>query len=163
MNRPGFTLLETLLAVTLTAAVGIAALALTNLQAHVSATARAQERSLALVTETARLLDDDLLQATAQGYGRFEITEGGALHLVTGCRLPGDAAGLADVEWRFDAANGRVLRTATPMAGGDAAVRVIGDGWRRFAITLDHDVLWLDGRAGEADVPWHLPLWTEGR
>lgn len=164
MRHAGFTLLETLLAISLTASVGIAALSLTVMQARLGATARAQEEVLALVTETVRLLDDDLLLAVkhpATGHRRFQILEQGALRVVTSCHLPGEPPGLQEVVWRFDAATGTALRIATPLEGGGAVTRRVGRAWTMFSLSRDHDLLWLDGRIGTSDIPWRLPLWSE--
>jgi len=164
MRRAAFTLLETLLAVSLTASVGIAALSLTTMQARVGAAARAQEESLALVTETVRLLDEDLLLAVPHPeFDRIQLLAGGVLRLATSCRLPGEPPGVHEVVWRFDAASGAVLRTSIPLGGGEASTRVVGRTWRAFAIELDQQTLWLNGRVGASDILWRLPLWTEIR
>jgi hypothetical protein len=162
MTRAAFTLLETMLAIGLTSAVGLAALSLNTMQARLGTAARAQEENLALITETVRLLDDDLvLAASHPTYGRFQVLDGGALRLMTSCRLPGEPPGLHEVVWRFDAATGAVLRSSTPLGGGEATTRPVGWAWKLFAIGLDHDRLWLDGRIGASEEPWRLPLWTE--
>jgi hypothetical protein len=161
MNRLGFTLLETMLAIALTGSVGIAALSLNTMQARLGTVARAQEVDLALVTETVRLLDDDLLLAASHPtYGRFQVLPGGALRLMTSNRLPGETAGLHEVVWRFDVASGAVLRTSTPLGGGMATTRPVGGSWRLFAIALDRDLLWLDAQLN-SDKHWRLPLWKE--
>lgn len=162
MRRNAFTLLETLLATSLAASVGIAALSLTSLQARVATAARTQEESLALVSETVRLLNEDLLLAVIQPpFGRFRVLEHGALRLVTSCRLPGEEPGLHEVVWRFDVPSGNVLRSSTPLGGGAGSTGSVGHGWKAFAITVDHDALWLDGRIGDAAIPWSVPLWSE--
>lgn len=162
MRRGAFTLLETLLAISLTVSVGIAALALTTAQARIAAAAHAQEESLALVTETVRLLDDDLVLAVKQpGYGRFRIVESGGLRLLTSSRLPGEAAGLHEVEWRYDTVNARVLRTSSPRDGGAATTRAVGHGWKAFAIASERDDLWVEAVIGASPERWRLPLWTE--
>ncbi len=161
MSR-AFTLLETLLATSLAASVGIAALSLTSMQARIGTAARRQEASLALITETARLLNDDLVQAAnQQPFGRFRLLERGGLRLVTSCRLPGEDPGLHEVVWRFDEPSGRVLRISTPLGGGASTTRTVGRAWTAFAIEADHEVLWLDGRIGDSAIPWRLPLWTD--
>lgn len=163
MRRAAFTLLETLLAISLTVSVGIAAVAMTTMQARLSATARTQEEALAVITETARLLDDDLLLAVKPpGSDRFQVLETGALRLVTACQLPGDPPGLHRVVWSLDAASGTVLRSATPLGGGETTVHRIGGAWQAFAVGVDHDALWLYGRLGAASDLWRLPLWTDG-
>lgn len=162
MTRTGFTLLETMLAIALTGSVGIAALSLNTMQARISTVARAQEEDLALITETVRLLDDDLLLAANHPtYGRFQVLPGGAMRLMTSSRLPGESAGLHEVVWRFDAASGAVLRTSTPLGGGEATTRPVGRSWKLFAIALEGEHLWLHGRLG-SDERWHLPLWKDG-
>lgn len=162
MRRAAFTLLETLLATSLAASVGIAALSLTSLQARVATAARAQEESLALISETVRLLDEDLLLAVQQQpFGRFRVLENGVLRLVTSCRLPGEDPGLHEVVWRFDQASGRVLRSSIPLGGSLATTRAVGHGWKSFAIEADRDGIWLLGRIGDAAIPWRLPVWTE--
>lgn len=160
--RRAFTLLETLLAITLTGAVGIAALALNTMQARIGTAARAQEEDLALISETVRLLDDDLVLADLHPtFGRCQVLDGGALRLMTSCRLPGEPSGLHEVVWRFDAATGTVLRTSTPLAGGAVAVRRLGHGWRRFAVALDREILWLDAQTAAGGAGWRLPLWRD--
>ena len=161
MTRSGFTLLETMLAIALTGSVGIAALSLNTMQARIGTVARAQEEDLALITETVRLLDDDLLLAAIHPtYGRFQVLSGGAMRLMTSNRLPGEPAGLHEVVWRFDAATGTVLRTSTPLGGGDATTRPVGHNWKLFAIVPERDLLWLHGRLGSDR--WRLPLWMDG-
>ena len=160
--RRAFTLLELLLAISLTGAVGIAALALNTMQARIGSAARVQEEGLALIAETVRLLDEDLvLAASHPSYGRFQVLPGGALRLMTSCRLPGEPPGLHEVVWRFDAATGTALRTSTPLAGGEATTRSVGRSWRQFAITLERDILWLNGQTGSASERWRLPLWKD--
>jgi hypothetical protein len=162
MSRAGFTLLETMLAIALTGSVGIAALSLNTMQARIGTVARAQEEDLALITETVRLLDDDLLLAANHPtYGRFQLLAGGAVRVMTSSRLPGEPAGLHEVVWRFDAASGAVLRTSTPLGGGEATTRPVGRTWKLFAITLERDLLWLNGRL-RSDERWRLPLWKDG-
>lgn len=162
MTRAAFTLLETLLTISLTAAVGIAAVTLMTVQARVGAAAHAQEDALAQITETARLLDGDLLLAARlPGRGRFQIREHGDLRLVTACRLPGETAGPHEVVWHFEPAAGMVFRTSVPQDGGEAITRPIGRGWKAFAVWRDRDRLWLDARLDVADIPWRIPLWTE--
>lgn len=162
MRRSAFTLLETLLAISLTSAVGIAAVSLTTLQARVGTAAKAQEAALNLATETVRLLDEDLLLAVKHPvYGRFALTEDGGLRLTTTCHLPGEAPGLAEVVWRWDAAAGTLLRTSTPLGGGAPISRRVGGGWTAWAISLDQDLLWMDGRIGATGAAWRLPLWSE--
>lgn len=164
MRTCGFTLLETLLAISLTVSVGIAALSLTTMQARVGAAARAQEETLALITETVRLLDEDLLLAVQQpAYGRFLVQEPGALRLVTSCRLPGESAGLREILWHFDAAAGTALRSSTPLAGGVTTTRAVGRDWKWFSLELDQEALFLNGRIGTSAEPWRLPLWTESQ
>jgi hypothetical protein len=164
MNRAAFTLLETLLATSLAASVGIAALSLTSMQARIGAAARMQEAALALISETERLLDDDILLAVTQPpFGRYRLLEHGALQLVTSNRLPGESPGLHEVTWRFDEAAGALLRISTALDGGAVATRTVGRSWKAYAIVLDHDVLWLTGRIGDSTIAWQLPLWMETR
>lgn len=162
MNRSAFTLLETLLVISLTATVGIAALSLTVFQARLASSARAQEDALALATETVRLLDEDLLLSVKQPtYGRFQVLVHGGLRLVTSNGLPGEAPEPREVVWRFDATTGAVVRTSTSLHGGATTSRTIGRPWRAFAIVQDQGALWLRGRIGISDDIWNLPLWTE--
>ncbi|MEK7415633.1 MAG: type II secretion system protein [Planctomycetota bacterium] len=162
MRQAAFTLLETLLAITLTASVGIAAVSLTTMQARVGVAARTQEEALACITETVRLLDDDLLLSVKQArYGRFEILEHGDLRLVTSCCLPGDLPDLREVVWHFDAPSGTLFRTSTPLHGGVVMTRPVGRDWKIFLIELDHDTLLLTGRVGASEQIWRVPLWSE--
>ena len=164
MRRSAFTLLEMVLAVAMTGSVAIAALSLTSMQARIGTAARAQEETLALVTETVRLLDDDLvLAAMHPSYGRFQVLDGGALRMMTASRLPGEPTGLHEVIWRFDPAAGTVLRTSTPLSGGRSTARAVGLRWKAFAIRLDHEQLWLHGRCDRSEDLWRVPLWTDGR
>lgn len=162
MKSAGFTLLELLLAISLTASVGLAALSLTTMQGRLGAAARIQEESLALITESVRLVNDDLLGAVRHPvYGRYLLQEQGSLRLVTTCRLPDEDPGLHEVVWRFDAAQGAVLRTSIPLDGGRTLTRAVGRGWTGFAIVSTQNALWLDARLGTSDIPWRVPLWTE--
>jgi hypothetical protein len=156
----GFTLLETMLAIALTATIGIAALSLVRMQARLAAAARLQEASLVQVTETVRLLGEDLTLAVRRGQDRFTITEGG-LRLSTLARLPGEAAGLRAVDWRRDAASGRLMRTSVPIAGGAESTRRVGGPWASAHFSAEDGVLWLRGSIADGQ-PWSLPLWSEG-
>jgi type II secretion system protein J len=159
--RRGFTLLEVLLAIGLTGVVGIAAISLQTMQARVGTATRAQEEALAEITETLRLLDDDLVLALpAETRHRFQVEEG-ALRLLTSCRLPGDERGVHEVRWSFDAASGALLRSSTPRAGGPATVRSVGRLWQACAFRTEGEALWLEGRLGANGQAWRLPLWTE--
>lgn len=159
-RRAGFTLLELLLAISLTSAVAIAAVSLTLFQARIAAASRTQAETLALVTETIRVLNDDLLLAVRQpGQGRAQFGEGGTLRLVTSRRLPGEEPGLREVVWGWDADSGSVLRTALA-PGRPPSTRRVGGGWTAFAIESAQDRLWLRGSVGDGP-DWRLPLWTE--
>jgi hypothetical protein len=155
-----FTLLETLLTATLTVSVGIAALSLTTLQARLGTAARAQEEALALTTETARLIDDDLVLAVPHPeLGRFQVLADGSLRLTTSAS-PAETLGLQEVLWRFDAQTGTVQRVST-RPGQAPTARLVGAGWRSFAVVLDHRTLWLAARHGETGPELRLPLWTD--
>lgn len=112
MNRVrGFTLIEVLLAVSL----------LTMLASAAISWAVAQRRSGALVEERLerleqalacrRLIDDDLIQATDPG-ALIRPAEDGVLHVVTLNRVPGEAAGSHQVEWRYAADQHGLLRVS---------------------------------------------------
>lgn len=157
--RRAFTLLEVLLAISLTGVVGIAAMSLQTMQARIGEAARTREEALAVLCETVRLLDDDLVLAVAdEGRGRVAI-EDGSLVLRTSCRLPGDEPGLHEVRWSFDAARGALLRSATPLAGGPPTVRAVGRLWQDCRFGLRDRAVWLDGRL--AGLAWRMPLWSE--
>ena len=159
--RRGFTLLEVLLAIGLTGVVGIAAIALQTMQARVGSATRAQEEALAEITETLRLLDDDLVLALpGETRSRFQVEEG-ALRLLTSCRLPGEERGVHEVRWSFDAASGALLRSSSPRGGGPATVRQVGRLWQTCSFSIAGERLWLEGRLGASGQDWRLPLWTE--
>lgn len=100
--RSAFTLLEVLLATTLTAAVTLATFSWIHTQTRANRAASARLQAITLADTIAAAIRDDLLQTVADPRGRRFEMQGKELRMTTLNHMPGDPLGAKRVVWRQD-------------------------------------------------------------
>ncbi len=118
-RRSGFTLLEVLLALAITAMLTVAATQWLGAVYRTAAVATSRFGAVEAAVVAARLMDDDLRGALPDREGTSLSLTGGVLTVWTLTGVPGDESGRKQVSWRFDRANRQLLRV---VAGGRSHV-----------------------------------------
>jgi len=113
-SKSGFTLLEVLLATTLTAAVTLATFSWIHTQTRANRAASVRLQAIATTDTTAAAIRDDLLQTVADSRGRRFEMQGKELRLTTLNHMPGDPLGAKRVVWRQDGKTNALVREIKP-------------------------------------------------
>jgi prepilin-type N-terminal cleavage/methylation domain-containing protein len=109
-TRPGFTLLEVVLATALLGALTVAVLSWVATQTRANRAAARRLDGLTAADAIASAIRDDLLQALPDAQGRRYQHDGDGLRLTTLNRMPGDAGASRRIAWRQDAKLGALVR-----------------------------------------------------
>lgn len=114
-RRSGFTLLEVLLATTLTAAVTLATFSWIHTQSRANRAATVRLQAITMTDSIAAAIRDDLLQSLADSRGRRFEMQGKELRLTTLNHMPGDPPGAKRVVWRQDGKTKALVREIKPV------------------------------------------------
>lgn len=108
--RPGFTLLEVLLATGLLAALTMAVFSWVGTQTRTNRASAQRLTGIAAADAIARAIRDDLLQALPDAQGRRYEHDTDGLRLTTLNRMPGDLQASRRIAWRQDGKQGALVR-----------------------------------------------------